>query len=270
MIATVTLALAALTITGQTNVSNSVYDYQMSLNNPNVGQILAYRCAGNNGLCYVQTNFNLNFKCTFDTSANDSYRLSNFRLLVTSSCYWVGSDGNYYLDDSVTYSYNASWEITPSSYNQEFENTQFVIVVNEDDLTINHYYDSVLVDNATTTLEDTALPSLNTLTVNLSSNRFFSSIQSLLTLSSNAYDTGYSVGHAEGYVDGQDNQMNPEMFTIFNGILNVALVPINVLLTIFNFEVFGINIASSVSAILSICILVIVIRLVLGSKADGD
>ena len=84
------------------------------------------------------------------------------------------------------------------------------------------------------------------------------------------YDDGKDYGYVHGYADGQDNQMNPEMFTIFNGILNVAMIPVNVFLGIFNFEVFGINISALVASLLSICILVVVIRLITGASSKGD
>lgn len=86
------------------------------------------------------------------------------------------------------------------------------------------------------------------------------------------FEDGYNNGYANGVTDGLDSVeiMNPEMFTIFNGILNVAMIPINVFLGIFNWEVFGINIASLVSSLLSIAILIIIIRLIAGSSAKGD
>ena len=86
----------------------------------------------------------------------------------------------------------------------------------------------------------------------------------------NGHDAGYEEGYFNGYVNGQANTMNPEMFTIFNGFLNVAMIPVNVFLGIFNFEVFGINIASLVASIFSIAILVIVIRLLVGASSKGD
>lgn len=84
------------------------------------------------------------------------------------------------------------------------------------------------------------------------------------------FEEGKDAGYIDGYADGQDNQMNPEMFTIFNGILNVAMIPVNVFLGIFNFEVFGINISAVVASLLSICILVVVIRLIAGGSSKGD
>lgn len=80
------------------------------------------------------------------------------------------------------------------------------------------------------------------------------------------YDDGYSFGYDEGLIDGVDT--NGEAFVIFNGILNVAMIPINVFLKIFEFEVFGINISSLVSALLSVAILIIVIRLITGKKSE--
>lgn len=85
------------------------------------------------------------------------------------------------------------------------------------------------------------------------------------------FEDGYRNGYANGVTDGLESVeiMNPEMFTIFNGILNIAMIPVNVFLGFFNWEIFGINIASFVSSLLSIAILIIVIRLIAGSSAKG-
>lgn len=77
---------------------------------------------------------------------------------------------------------------------------------------------------------------------------------------SDAYNEGYSAGYDEGYsVDGT-------AATIFSGILQVGMLPINVLLAIFNFEILGINLSAFISAILTVCLTVIVIRTVTGGK----
>ena len=79
---------------------------------------------------------------------------------------------------------------------------------------------------------------------------------------------GQSVAYQRGYDDGYNDGFSADStaMTIFNGILNVALVPINFFLSIFNFEVLGINIKGLVSALLTIAIVIIVIRLITGKK----
>lgn len=99
----------------------------------------------------------------------------------------------------------------------------------------------------------------------------------------NQYITGYNIGYNEGYQTGSTDSyasgyndgfneavgVNNTAITIFNGILNIALVPVNFFLAIFNFEILGINMSAFVSALLSICMIIILIRIVTGKKADG-
>ena len=53
------------------------------------------------------------------------------------------------------------------------------------------------------------------------------------------YDTGYQLGYSNGVQEGLDTNSLPA--TIFTGALNVGLLPVNVFLQMFNYEVFGIN-----------------------------
>lgn len=88
------------------------------------------------------------------------------------------------------------------------------------------------------------------------------------------YDTGYQSGQSIGYINGYQtgysdattefDQYDETALTIFNGILEVGLLPINVFLTIFNFEVFGINFAGVVSALLTVSIVIIIFRFLFG------
>lgn len=90
------------------------------------------------------------------------------------------------------------------------------------------------------------------------------------------YDDGYAVGYTNGesvgYTDGFNAGVTVDdtAIVIFNGILNIALVPINFFLAIFNFEILGINMSALVSSLLSICLIIIVVRFVTGKKQGGD
>lgn len=88
------------------------------------------------------------------------------------------------------------------------------------------------------------------------------------------YDAGYSDGVSKGYQEGYstgyteaDNQ-DATALSIFTGIINVGLLPVNFFLNMLNFEVFGINIGAIVSATLTIAIVVIIIRVITGKKND--
>lgn len=84
------------------------------------------------------------------------------------------------------------------------------------------------------------------------------------------YNTGYNIGYRGGYVDGYDaaSSIDTTASTIFTGILDVALIPVNVFLSIFNFEVFGINIGGIVSALLTVSVVIIIFRFLFGGKKD--
>lgn len=92
------------------------------------------------------------------------------------------------------------------------------------------------------------------------------------------YTAGYDDGQADGFTDGRQtgyaegiqyaSQQDQTALTIFTGICNVGLLPVNVFLQMLNFEVFGINIGGFVSALITVAIVVIIIRVVTGKKAN--
>ncbi|MBO4667847.1 MAG: hypothetical protein J5666_06985 [Bacilli bacterium] len=86
------------------------------------------------------------------------------------------------------------------------------------------------------------------------------------------YDNGKADGYQEGYADGWYDADNVDESTlaIFEGIITIALVPINFFLAIFNFEIFGINLSGFVSALLTVSIIIIVIRFITGKKQGSD
>ena len=86
----------------------------------------------------------------------------------------------------------------------------------------------------------------------------------------NGYDDGASSGYQQGYGDGYAASVdqNSTAVAIFTGICEVGLLPVNVFLGILNFEVFGVNIGGFVASLMTIAIVVIVMRVVLGSKQN--
>lgn len=86
-------------------------------------------------------------------------------------------------------------------------------------------------------------------------------------------DEGITQGYQSGYADGYNeaSTQNQTAVTIFSGIISVALIPINFFLACLNFEVFGINIGSFVSALLTVAIVVIITRMIVsGGNGGGD
>ena len=102
------------------------------------------------------------------------------------------------------------------------------------------------------------------------------------------YSMGYSDGYLQGIESGPNNQMLEQEYergrqvgiqeglaqadysstanSIFNGIFTIGLLPVNVFLGFMDWEVFGINIAGLVSGLISVAIVVIIIRFILGHK----
>lgn len=87
------------------------------------------------------------------------------------------------------------------------------------------------------------------------------------------YNQGLNTGYDQGYQYGvsdtlQSMDYDSTALTIFTGITSIALTPINMFLQIFNFEILGINLTGFISGILTLAVVVIIIRLILGGKKD--
>lgn len=79
-----------------------------------------------------------------------------------------------------------------------------------------------------------------------------------------AYNNGYTTGYNEGF------STDSTVTTIFSGILQVALVPINFFLACFNFEILGINLSGFIKALFTVAITVIVIKTIFGGKGASE
>lgn len=94
------------------------------------------------------------------------------------------------------------------------------------------------------------------------------------------YDIGYSDGSSTGYGNGyqtgfseareQYESQSETVNSIFSGILSIGLIPLEFFMSIFNFSILGVNITSIISAILSLMIIVILLRIVLGGKSGKE
>lgn len=78
----------------------------------------------------------------------------------------------------------------------------------------------------------------------------------------------YQNGYQDGYQNGSSE--DETVSTIFSGILQVALVPINFFLAIFNFEILGINLSAFLKALFTVAITIIVIRMFIGGNSGGS
>lgn len=76
------------------------------------------------------------------------------------------------------------------------------------------------------------------------------------------HDSGYNTGYSDGYTNGV--QVDDTAFTIFNGILTIGMIPINVFLAIFDFNILGINISNFIMSLLTVLVTIWVIRIITG------
>lgn len=84
----------------------------------------------------------------------------------------------------------------------------------------------------------------------------------------NGKTIGYQTGYADGYAEGVN--IDSTAFTIFNGILNIGMIPINFFLAMFDFTILGINISNFVMSVLSVFVTIWLIRMLTGKKTDGN
>ena len=83
---------------------------------------------------------------------------------------------------------------------------------------------------------------------------------------SDGYDEGHRLGKIEGRDEGYTEGYNDGVDTdgtaaaIYAGIIATGMIPIQFFLSIFNFEIFGINLTGLVTSLMSICIVLIVIK----------
>lgn len=228
---------------------------------------------GNNSSCYFVSYFNVECDVNYDDSV--SYLAYNFDFNYHLDCYTLSSSNVSTLVESYDYVVSAPWEITPSSYSQEFERCYVWIYNRNSTLIFDFQYDSATVDSTTFDISSTGINTGVRFDITFDGSSYINLLEnSISSRYEEGFDDGYTLGHQEGYDEGYSDgisgamDVNSESFIIFNGILNVAMIPINVFLAIFNFEIFGINVTSLVTALLSVAVLIIVIRLLTGKKSE--
>lgn len=82
------------------------------------------------------------------------------------------------------------------------------------------------------------------------------------------YNTGYDTGYATGYTDGVNTDTT--VFNIFNGILTIGMIPINVFLAMFDFTILGINISNFVMSLLTVLVTLWIVRTISGSGNENN
>lgn len=218
--------------------------------------------------------FYMDFHYLYNTYTDEN-AVSNINLQVFCNVYEL----NYYLNnkDLITYFHvdyednlqrNADYLFTLSNYIQFYCRCEDNII----DANLK------IFDDIVDTYQYTTLPLVfgefrSTYTLSFDRNSI-TSFFNKLSNSGTAYDDGYLDGYTDGEQIGYTNGVNETLQNgsvaseIFSGIVNIGLLPINVFLGMLNLEVFGINIGALVTALMTIAITIIVIRLVTGKKND--
>lgn len=256
-----------LTLTTLSSGAGSLYQYSAQ-----VVTSASYTLTFSNDT-FVQNDIEFTFKLSYNN--DEDYRLELFKYNITSTSF--DDEGEVYGSPSVA-SYTFSEYLIFNPYTQN-------VVVNES-LDGSEIDFRLTVDGSNQVLLSTTPFGLigSSLVSNFDPVIQFDNIEwSVLIRSSNYYqsgnadyDNGYNVGYTDGsqagyqtgYTDGynQGAVQDETAVVIFNGIINVALLPVNVFLQILNFEVFGINFGGLASAFLTIAIVIIIVRIITGKK----
>ena len=209
------------------------------------------------------------------TDASGSGEESHFNVIDTLD--FTSLSTYYYYNYSDLYNYlyvnvNDNWNLEIPYYD-DGEVAHFSLT------NINTYIDNWILDYNTDLSVSTSYEYFRSAMVeynNLISGAMSGTNMAFLDGYSNGYDEGYVYGKQQGYLLGQNDgytegvTTNSTVFSIFNGILQVAMLPVNFFLAIFNFEILGINLSGFIRAIFTIAIVVIIIRTVFGGKGASD
>ena len=254
---------------------NTFYDNHAVLSSSE--QCRSLSCpADSNKSYYIDTL--IEFSCNLDYDDAYSFYLSNFNFRVTASVYYYDfNDYNIVLDRQVVLNQPFYWEFTAENDHSAIDSVSFRVGIDSqtDNAYISCYVDEDELNSIWSNQLDDSWDNMPTskLDITLNTNNFWTAVYNYCssvdeTTINNIYDDGYADGYVDGFNEGIS--VDTTAVTIFNGILNIALVPINFFLAMFNFEILGINISQLVSAILSICLVIIVVRFVTGKSQGGE
>lgn len=261
-------------ITGGFAPNNSFYDYGAKLTQTQSVQG-AILLSDTLGTFYTIDEVSFTAYMSFDTGSygtDGSWYLSDFTFTIRSNLYLLVDDEGIYIT-SLTASYSPSpqWEYTQNTSLIELEdleyyvhldgfNTEYEIGFSVDGVTTRYVYTAYEFDAND---ESYAITSVDA--SDLSS---YLSEYATRGLSSVDVEAIEQEGYTRGWNDGVEyGSHNGEASVVFSGILSVALLPVNFFLSILNFEVFGINIGGFVTGMLTLAIIFIIWRVILGGRA---
>lgn len=262
MILTTSLMLLCSVFSGG-NLHDDFYPNVVRLSQENVNLPTLVCLDVDDDTYFFNNTFEMSCNLWYDNEGN--YRLDSFHFSLYSECYTFNSNNNQYVFVyGNTLDYTPSWSFTQNSYASELDNTTFRVFIDDDDTyTLIAYYNGV--GQVYSEEGCNAFYNNYQLDISLNTSQFFKQVQAYTSSAEFGVDNSeYQRGYSDGFRDA-DNQ-NSTAVTIFSGILNIGLLPVNFFLSILNFDVFGINIGGFVTGLLSIAIVVIIVRFIFGSK----
>lgn len=252
--------------------NNTFYPYGGKISYNTSVQSCIIQSENSNQIYYSLADVYFNVDISYDID-NSSYYLNNFTYKINASLYRnpVGSDEGIYVQ-SLTYTYAPNWEITQNTSNYSFDNVAYYISFNgyNDEFEIGVRVNDV-VAGFTYTNQDFGTDTNSFSYIEINTSNFYDVLDQFISsgYSSSELADAIQVAKDAGYAEGlQDGLEGGQPSVIFSGILNVALLPVNMFLQILNFEVFGINIGALVTGLLTIAVVIIIVRLVTGKKND--
>lgn len=216
-----------------------------------------------NSFCFYVSDSGLRVRDVFgfyyyETYDNDFDFRTLSGLQLNFSVYGLGSENCYY----YTSLYDNMTDDTYNEYDNDFDfnldvSSGFKLYTNLRFLNVNNSY---MVDYWTS-LNNNLLSGIDN--ENSYSNGYSNGYSSGYN---SGLSTGYSNGYSQGYVDA-DNE-DAVVNSIFGGILQIAMLPVNFFMSIFDFEILGISIKNIVLSLLSVSLVVIVSKAVFGGKGS--
>lgn len=228
---------------------------------------------------YLDTYYELNGRLLYNDSNTFILKLDSMSFYIkTFECLRNQSwGGEYSLIDTQSYTLDLNIPSYTGDTLMSIEDIYFDFTYENDDFTyiLTIYNDGVVIDTFSQNFD---IPSILYASFDrfvLDSGNLLQQINERIVLRTgvgldwqDGYNEGAEDGYSQGYTDGYNEATNTDenITSIFGGILNIGMLPVNFFLAIFNYEILGINLTAVISAILSICVAIIVIRFIKGGN----
>lgn len=264
--------LMSLVATPRAQSTNINYQYESNVSYYGYNQTLGCP-ADDTKTYYIESTFN--FTCKLNYNNENDYEVTECAFQLDANLYYTNINNQRVFDNNARVTYVSDFVLTP---NQQVDplieiNMKVGLDATTDQLFVQILDGDEVLRETRKNTEDTwdNYPT-SYLEFNINAPAFYNDISNLCQNSNASYNNGYTTGYQTGYTTGytEGSSQDETAVAIFSGIIEIALVPINFFLAMLNFEVFGINIGAFVSALLTVAIVVIIIRIVVsGGNKNG-